>query len=154
MSEKDNAQGNELFEQAMKNYEQALQAGLKLQQESAKWWMDLVNQAGSPEDWQSKVKELATETVPITQKRMEENLKILEQSSRTSLDLLSRAMDAVKADSPSAGQAKMQEMWETSLEAVRTNAAAINQANAKWVESWMQFMPKSESTPGAKETSG
>src|SRR5271167_873380 len=104
MTDKTKAQSYELFEQAMKNYEQALQAGLKLQQESAKWWMEMMTQAGAPQEWRTKVNELASESMSVVQRRMEENLKLVEQSSRTSLDLLGKAMDAMKADTISAGQ--------------------------------------------------
>jgi hypothetical protein len=142
MTNKDKNEGRELFEQAMKNYEQALQAGLKLQRESATWWTDLLSQTGSPQEWQAKFTELASDSMTATQKRMEENLKLIEQNSRASLDLLKKAVDASKADTVATGQAKMQELWEASLEALRTNATAINQANSKLVDSWVQFMPK------------
>lgn len=150
MNEKTKTQGHELFEQAMKNYEHALQAGLKLQQESAKWWVDMMTQAGAPQDWQAKVNELASESVSMVQKRTEENLKLVEQSSRASLDLLGKAMNAMKMDTTSASQSKMQELWEASLEAVRTNATAVSQANMKWAESWMHMIPKAKGSPSAK----
>jgi hypothetical protein len=152
MNEKARSQGYELFEQAIKNYEQALQAGLKLQQESAQWWMDLMKQGGSPQDWQAKVNAVAAESLSVAQKRMEENLKLVEHSSRTSMDLLKKAMDAMKTDTVLAGQTKLQELWESSLEAVRGNAAAIGEANAKWVESWMHMMPKAKAAGSAKVT--
>jgi hypothetical protein len=142
MTTKDKAQNYELFEQALKNYEQALQAGLKLQQESAKWWTDLLAQSGSPQEWQARFNELASESMVAAQKRMEENLKLVEQSSRTGIDLLKQAVDATKVDSVSTGQAKLQELWEASLAALRANATAINQANTKLVESCIQFAPK------------
>jgi polyhydroxyalkanoate synthesis regulator protein len=150
MSDKSRNQGNELFQQAMKNYEQALQAGLKLQQDSGKLWMDMMAQAGSPQEWQSKANEVASESLSMARTRMEENLKLVEQSSRSSLDLLKQAMEATKADTIAAGQNKMQELWESSLEAVRANATAINQANAKWADAWMQMMPKTKSAASAK----
>lgn len=150
MSTKTKTEGNELFAQAMQNYEQAVQAGLKLQQESAKWWMDLMSQSGSAAEWQTKANDIAAESVSITQKRMEENLKLIEQSSRTSLELLNKAMEATKADTIPAGQAKMQEVWEASLEAVRNNATAVQQANLKWVESMMDLVPKAKAAPAAK----
>jgi L-rhamnose mutarotase len=150
MSEKAKNQGCELFEQAMKNYEQALQAGLKLQQESGKWWMDMMAQTGSPQEWQTKASEAASESLSMAQARMEENLKLVKQSTRASLDLLNQAMEATKADTVSSGQAKMQELWESSLEAVRANAMAINQANSKWMDACMQMMPKAKSTTSAK----
>ncbi len=149
-NEKANVQSYELFEQAMKNYEQALQAGLKLQQESAKWWMDMMTQAGSPQEWQTKVNDMAADSLAMAQKRMEENLKLVEQSSRTSMDLLKKAMETTKTDTAMAGQTKMQELWESSLKAIQGNAAAIGEANAKWVESWLQMAPKSKPMAGTK----
>jgi hypothetical protein len=150
MSDKAKTQGNELFEQAMKNYEQAVQAGLKLQQDSAKWWMDLFGQAGSVQDWQSKAGDIVSESVSITQKRMEENLKLVEESSRTSIDLLNKAIEAGKVDTLPAGQAKMQEVWEGSLQAIRNNATAVQQANTKWMESMMDLVPRTKEAPAAK----
>ena len=150
MSEKAKTQGHELFDQAIKNYEQALQAGLKLQQESARWWLDTMAQAGSPQDWQAKANEAASESVAILQKRLEENLKLLEQSSRNSLDLLKKAMEAAKAETASTSQARVQELWEASLEALRSNATAIQQTNTKWIESWAQFLPKTKPASTAR----
>jgi hypothetical protein len=150
MSNNTNAQGSELFEQAMKNYEQAIQAGLKLQQDSAKWWMDMISQAKPAEDWQAKASDMVSESVSVTQKRMEENLKLIEQSSQTSLQLLNKAMEATKAESVSAGQAKMQEVWEASLDAIRKNASSVQQANVKWVESMMELAPKAKPESAAK----
>jgi len=150
MTTKDKAQNYELFEQALKNYEQALQAGLKLQQESAKWWTDLLAQSGSPQEWQTRFNEMASESVGVAQKRMEENLKLIEQSSRTSLDLLKQAVDTTKADTVSGGQAKVQELWEASLSALRNNATALNQASSKVFESWIQFVPKTKPVAGVR----
>jgi len=150
MTDKAKMQGSELFEQAMKNYEQALQSGLKLQQESARWWMDLMTQAGSPQEWQHRFSEVAAGSMANLQKRMEENLKVVEHNSRVSVELLKKAVDAAKADTVAAGQAKVQELWDASLEALRANTTAINQVNAKWVESWMQFVPKGKAASSAR----
>jgi phage-related minor tail protein len=98
--------------------------------------------AGSAEEWQAKAAKAASESVNAIQSRIEENLKLLENSSRTSIDLLKKAMDTTKATTVAGGQAKLQELWEASLEAMRANAGAIRQANARWVETCMQFVPK------------
>jgi len=142
MTDKTKGIGCELFEQATKNYEQALQAGLKLHQDAAKCWMDLVSNGGSAQGWQARFTQAATESLGAAQKRIEENLKLVEQSSRTSLDLFKKAVDVSQAETVSASQSKMQEVWEASLAALRTNAAAVTQANSKLLDSWIQFMPK------------
>jgi len=142
MTDKTKGSGCDLFEQATKNYEQALQAGLKLHQDAAKCWMDLVSNGGSAQGWSARFTQAATESLAAAQKRIEENLKLVEHSSRASLDLLQKAVDVTQADTASAGQSKMQEVWEASLSALRTNTAAITQANSRLLDSWMQFIPK------------
>jgi len=150
MTDKSKAKRYELFEQAMKNYEEALQASLKLQQESARWWMDLLTQTGSLQEWQAKLNELSSNSVATAQKSMEENLKLIEQNSKTSLQLLKKAMDTANADTVPTAQVKLEELWEASLDALRSNAKAVSQANAKWVESCMHFVPKSKPTTGMR----
>jgi hypothetical protein len=139
MSDKTKPPISELMEQAMKNYEQALQGGLKLQEESSRWWSDCMAQTAAPSDWQKRWKNAANQTIPIVQKRMEDSLRLIEQSSRTSLDLLKQAFAVSANDSTTNAQAKLQELWEASLEALRNNAQAVAQANGKFVESWVQL---------------
>ncbi|HEV8494727.1 MAG TPA: hypothetical protein VGR76_20780 [Candidatus Angelobacter sp.] len=133
---------SDLVDQAMKNYEQALQAGVKLQEESSKWWTDFMNQTAVPADWHKRWNATAVETIPILQKRMEESLRLVDQGSRTSLDLMKQALQVTGTDSAASAQTKMQELWEASLQALRNNAQAVSQANAKVVESWMQLFSK------------
>jgi hypothetical protein len=140
MSDKMKPPVSELMEEAMKNYEQALQAGLKLQEECSNWWTEVMTQNTTPADWQKRFKAAASQTIPIVQKRMEESLQLIEQSSRTSLELFKQAMAVNLNDSAGNVQAKLQELWEASLGAVRSNAQAVSQANAKFVASWMQLL--------------
>ena len=123
----------------MKNYEQALHAGLKLQQESAKCLTDFMGQTTAPADWQKRWKARADEVIPLLQKRTEESVRLLDQGSRTSLELLRQAMEVSITDSPASAQTKLQELWESYLQALRNNAQALSQANAKVTESWMQL---------------
>jgi hypothetical protein len=142
MTEKTTKPVTELFEQAMKNYEQALKTGLKLQEESSKWWSSLMSQASSPQDWQKRGKTIADNFIPETQKRTEEYLKVIEQSSRASVELLKSAVQAAQSTSVQEAQTKFLSFWEASLHALRDTAQAVTQANAKAVESWMEFLRK------------
>src|SRR4029453_12150644 len=90
---------NDFFEQALKNYEQAMKAGLKMQEESTKIWTNLLNQGTSPQDWQKRTKGMADEIVPQAQKAVDDGLKLVEQSSRTSVDLLKKAVATAQATS-------------------------------------------------------
>ena len=131
--------------------EQAMQAGLKLQEESSKWWTESLAQSATPADWQKRWSASPSDAIRLVQKRMDDSLRLLEQSNRTSLELLKQAMAVTTVESPGDTQAKLQEMWEASLEALRKNAHAVTQTNAKVVESWMQLFAAGSNGMSSKE---
>ena len=150
MADKFKPPGCELFEQALKNYDQAFQAGLKAQEEAFKGLFDCAGKMQAPHDWQKRWSATILDSVPVAQKRIQESLQVVEQTSRTSLDLLKQAFEAGKIDGTAGAQAKVQELWEASLQTLRTNAQAVVQLNAKAVESWVQCVQKCVETPAAK----
>jgi len=151
MATEDKSKAAELFDQAMKNYEQALRMGLKLQEESAKLWTGLMGQGPTPADWQKRVKTVSDELIPQSQKAMDECLKLIEQSGKSSLDLLKRAVSASQATTPTEWQTRWLGLWEGSLSALRDQAVAVAQANSRATETWLGMARKSwESTVSAK----
>src|SRR6266851_4731024 len=91
MSDKAKSPGAEVFDQVLKNYEQTLRNGLKLQEEAGRWWTNLLHQATSAQDLQKRVTAMTNEIIPRTQKRMEEYLGLIEQNNRANVDLLKNA---------------------------------------------------------------
>lgn len=149
MSEKAKAPGSEMFDQAIKNYEQTLRAGLKLQEETARWWTNVLSQASSVQDWQDRVKSATDEVINPTQKRIEEYLGLIERGNRASLDLVKKAMEVGRSSNPSEVQTKAVEFCEASLGILKSNAQAVAEINTKMVESWVNFVKKNavEFTP-------
>jgi hypothetical protein len=150
MTEKIESPVSELFEQAMKNYEQALRTGVKLQEEAGRCFTNLFNQTTVPQEWQKKVNAAIEETFPVAQKNLEENLKFMEQNSRVSLDLFKQAAEAAQSVSFADAQAKLQKLWQSSLNALQNNAQAIAQANSKFMESCTAFVRKGVEPTAAK----
>ena len=132
----------DLFEQAIKNYEQALKTGLQLQEDSIKMWTGLLNQPTAPQDLLKRIKALTDEIIPQTQKNIEDNLKLVEQTSRTSIDLLKKAATAAQARTVQEAQSKFLNFCEASLGAVRDTTVAVTQANGKALESWIGYLRK------------
>jgi hypothetical protein len=136
---------SEIAEQTVKNCEQALRTGLKMQQEAAQWWNDWVNQRAPAEDWQKRLTNfsaLANDFMPTTQKRMEEVLELMEKNSRTSADLMKAAADAAQTPVIADSQAKWMEFWTASVRAVRANAEAVSQINGRAIDAWIDFVRK------------
>lgn len=134
-----------MADKAMRNYEQALRTGLKLQEEAVRCWGNMFNQTASTQDWQRRFTNLTamtSEMMPLTQQRMEEVLDLMEKNSRTGADLMKKAVDAAQTPVPAESQAKWMEFWTSSLGAARTNAEAISQISAKAMDAWIDFVRK------------
>ena len=139
MTDKAKPPVSEMFDQAMKNYEQALRTGLKLQEETGKWWINLFNQSGSPQD---ASKQFVSEVIPAAQKRFGECVELLEQNSRAGFDLLKKGMETTQTASVGDTQTKWVDYCERSLKTLRTNAQAVADINAKAIDSWIEFVKK------------
>jgi hypothetical protein len=150
MTEKTESPVSELFEQAMKSYEQALKTGVKLQEEAGKCFANLFNQTPVPQEWQKRVNAAIEETFPVARKNLEENLKFVEQNSRVSLDLFKQAVEATQSVSFADAQAKLQKLWQSLLNALQNNVQAMAQANSKFMESCTAFARKGWEPAAAK----
>jgi len=134
---------NDLFEQATRGYEQALKTGLKLQEESAKLFLSVFNQVTAPADLQKRFKTISDEIIPQTQKAVDEGLKLIEQNSRTGVDLLKKAVATSQATTVQDAQEKSLALYEACLSAMRDTASAVTQATGKAADVWLGYVRKS-----------
>jgi hypothetical protein len=102
-----------------------------------------LNQTTAPQDLQKRAKALAEEIIPQTQKAIEDSLKLVEQNSRTSIELLKKAAATAQATTAQEAQSKFLGLCEASLNAIRDTTVALTQANAKAVETWVGYVRKS-----------
>ncbi len=140
---------SELYEQAMCNCENALRAGLRMQEESSKWFTTMMDQMTSPQEWQRWVQTMSDRFIPQTQKQVEENLRMMEQNSKIGVELVRKAFEAAQCTSVLEGQAKMLNFWGAALNAFREGAEAVTQANTKAVEMGVEFLRKNVEMAGA-----
>ena len=142
MAEKAKNPMSEALDLGLKNYEQALRMGLKLQEEAGQCWTKVVGQAASPEDQQKQMMSFANYIVPATQKSMQACLELLEQNSRASVDLLKKGIDAIQNANGADAPAKIVEFCENSLKSLKTNAQAMVDTNTKALDSWIAFVKR------------
>jgi hypothetical protein len=140
----------DLFEQALKSYEQTLKTGMKMQEESAKVFSDLVTQATSPQDWQKQMKSITDDFIPQTQKTVDDGLKLIEQTSKSGIELLKKTVAIGQPTTAPDAQAKMLGLWEASLNVMRDTVVAINHTHNKAIESWVAYARKTAEPVGAK----
>jgi len=130
---------------AMKSYEQAIRTSFKLQEEAGRWWTSMFHQANLAQDWQRRLSTMtgmANNMMPLAQRRMEEVMDLMEKNSRTSAELLKKAVDAAQTPALAESQAKWMEFWTSSMGAVRSNTEAVSQISSKAIDSWIDFVRK------------
>lgn len=136
---------SDMTDNAMKNYEQAVRAGLKIQEEAGRWWSNMLANPAINNDWQKRftgMSALAQGFVPLAQKRMEDVVDLMEKNSRTTADLMKKAVEAAQAPAIADSQAKWLEFWTSSMGAVRTNTEAMTQIGSKAIDSWIDYVRK------------
>ena len=124
-----------LFDQAFHAFNDTLKAGVKTQEDLARWWTDAFDQALPRNDWQKKANTLVGEAIPAAQRSAEEWVKLLEANYRRSTLLLKKAFEVEPSQTPDL-RAKTEEFWRESIELVKENAQAVAQANLKLIELW------------------
>jgi hypothetical protein len=134
---------NQLADQALKNYEQVLHTGLRMQEEAVRCWTSMFNTASSGDEWHKPFNNLTSATndmLPLTHQRMAEMLGLMEKNSRTGADLMKKAVDAAQTSVPAESQAKWIDFWSSSMGAARSNAEALTQIGARAMDSWIDFV--------------
>ena len=142
MTEKTKNPASEMLDQGLKNYEQALRTGLKVQEEAGKCLTKLFTQATSPQDLQKQISSIANEVIPAAQKSMENCIELIEQNSRASVELVKQGLEAAQATTYADAQSKVTELCESSLKTLKANAQAILDVNSKALDAWTGFVKK------------
>ena len=132
----------EMLDQAAQTYFGAVKSGLKLQEELATRWVNLLTKADTGEYVPLAFQQAIKEVLPLAQQQTEDALKLIEKGTRQGLDLLTQAFETGRAESPARAQARLEELWEASLTTLRDNARAMVQANGRLMESWASLARK------------
>ena len=136
---------SEMADTALKNYEQAIRTGLKLQEEAGRWWSTVLTRTSTNQDWQKQfttVTGVANSLLPLAQQRMEEVLALVEKNGRAGADLVKKAVDAAQTPVIAESQAKWMEVWTGSINATRASAEGWAQIGTKALDGWIDFIQK------------
>ena len=135
----------ETADHAIKNYEQALRSGLKLQEDAWQSWCSLLNQSAAGPEWQNKVTgavSAANAVVPVVQKRLEETVELMEKNARLGAELMKKAVDASQTTGIAESQSKWMDFIKTYLNAAQNNVDAVMRISSRGMESFLNLAQK------------
>jgi hypothetical protein len=147
MSDKEKMPFADMADQAMKNYEQALRSGLRMQEEASRFWTGLLSQNQPSPDWQKSFQSLtaaARSMYPANQKRMEEMLDLAEKNSQAGAELVKKAVGAAQTPAIADSQSKWLDVFSSSLSAARSNTEALSQISCRAIDSWIDLLQKGD----------
>lgn len=130
---------NELFEQAAHLFETAVQSGIKMQEEAVRSLSAMMGGMGAPADWRKRTEKAGEKAMSVAQQNMDDAIRMMNENAKASLDLLQKAFDAKRDEAPTDSQARLREMWETTVGSLRRNTEVMLQANNRVLESWREM---------------
>jgi predicted RNase H-like HicB family nuclease len=136
----DNAQ--DVLQDAIKFYEEALKSGIQLQEESLTLWKNLLKQLGTPEELREKLESLSGGAFPEAKEKIEEIMKAFQENSKQGMELCTKALSVYQSPNWMEGQARFQDLMETSLTTMRNNVHTVLDTNAKLMESWNELVER------------
>jgi hypothetical protein len=130
-----------------KNYGQAFQTGLKLQEEALQWWGAMLNRGGTLPlpDWRGPWTTWATlagEAMSKTEAQIEEVAGLMEKNTRAAAELMEKATEAAQTPVLEDSQTKWLEVWALSVKAMQANWQAALQLSAQNVDSCLDLVRK------------
>ena len=131
---------SKFFQEALRSYEEALKAGMQLQEESVHLWTDLLSEFGSPQEFQAKLESMTAEGFPKARERMEEFVETFKRTSNQTIDLFDKMLSIYHVGSVPDAQRRVQDLIESSLTALRVNLHSTLNMNAKIIADWKELV--------------
>ena len=133
---------DDLFRQAIRAWESAVESGVKMQEEYTKWLRQSCCQSGAIKDWYGKTQSAVGETVAKVQENIDEAVQLVNQQAESSIRLVQKALEARQNESGADAQTRLTEWWDAALEAARTNTQAVLAANSRMLATWSDMAQK------------
>jgi len=134
--------GDDLFRQAIGAWESAVESGVKMQEQSAKWVRETLGNSNSLTEWYNKGQAVAGETIAKTQESIDEAIRVVNQQAESSVKLMQKALAARHSDATADAKKRLAEWWETAMDSLRSNSQAILKANSHILTTWSELARK------------
>jgi hypothetical protein len=144
------AAANEMFSQAARFFQDAVEAGIRMQEQSTKSMSEMISRFASPPQWQQQAQTTMQQMAATFEKNMKETIELMTENSKTSLELLDKAFEARQAISKGDGLTRTRELWETAMGSFMRNAEVMVQANSRMLDAWRNMADALQSQNGAE----
>ena len=131
----------EMFDSATRTLEEALGAGVRIQEEWSKAFCEGLKRSVPSGEFQKQTTNLFSAMLPVMQKTSREMIKTVEQNYHRDLDLLRKTFTPPATGNEIPGRA--QRFWNDSLQVFRENADALLATQVKVFQAWNEAIGRS-----------
>ena len=136
------SKSDDLFRQATRAWEAAAEAGVKMQEECAKWVRQMYCESSTLNDWYEKGQKIVSEAIAKNQENVSEAICLMNQQAEASLKLIHKALEARTIEAEGDGSTKFADWWQSALETMRINNQAVLKANSRILNTWSEMARK------------
>lgn len=141
-NEKIRAEAEKVWEQALAEFENALKAGVKIQEDCARYFKEAVANYGSTHEWTGKMEAAVNESIAAANKRMDEALAVMRKNADASVEMLKKAWSVGQGKSVEEMQARTHDLWKGALKAMEHNARSMVKAHVSALENWVALVKR------------
>jgi hypothetical protein len=125
---------SELYQNAFEQFESALKAGVKIQEESMKLMNPWSN--GMPLVQAQKAQSALLQSMSSLPNQFQDAMEMMNEQAQNAMGMLHQAFEVGRSTNPAEAQEKTHQLWEMSLGVVRTNIHSMLKAHAAMMEKW------------------
>jgi hypothetical protein len=130
---------NELYRNALEQFESALKTGVKIQEESIKLMTTWAKEPPLMPNWTQKAQSNFMEMISAMPERYEEALRMMNEQSKTAMELLHKGFEASRSTNVPEAQENVRELWEMTLGVLRTNIHSLLKTQSQVVQKWEEM---------------
>lgn len=127
---------SDLMGQAAQTFDTAMQAGIRFQGETMRWWSEMLQETNSIQQMQHHAQSMMTEIIPNAQRNIDQCWSLIARNCQSGIDLLRRAFEPGSNWSCFEAPQQMQELWRKSFDSLHTNTRDMVQIHMRVMEFW------------------
>jgi hypothetical protein len=130
---------NELYRNALEQFESALKTGVKIQEESIKLMTTWAKEPPMMPDWTQKAQASFLEMMSAMPERYEEAMRMMNEQSKNAMEMLHKGFEAGRSMNVAESQDKVRELWEMTLTVLRNNVHSLLKAQSQAIQKWEEL---------------
>lgn len=142
---------NAVWREASESFNKTMQAGVKLQEETARFWSDMVGR--TTDELRTRWEHAASDAAPISRKNTERFQHLFDEQSKRSLELLRKSMDVASVRTPAEMFDAIGQLWQTTFDSMRETNDALTRMNSELMESFSGAVKSTAAGSSTKSTS-